>query len=262
MKFYSLSPVTFLIIPIVLSWTSYNEQWNPENHDGFRIFYTAADEQNKGEYAGFVENGMKTVTGFFGSPFPEEFDVYIHPNRQSLDSTWQHDWKMPDFKSQCWMVASGVADRLDMISPKNWASQACEHVYSNTVKTKQLITHELVHVFHGQHNPSPDFSSVSGIDWFVEGLATYASGQLDEARIAEVKKVIAEGKGPSSLDQFWSGRLKYGLSGSMVMFIDHKFGREKLISLLKFTHVDELLKAIDASETELLEGWESYINSL
>jgi hypothetical protein len=259
MKTFSFSPIAFLVIPFFLSWTSYNEQWNVDRKDGFRIIYTSADDQNKDEYAGLVKSGIETVTEFFGGPYAKDFDVYIHPNRRSLDSTWQHDWKMPDFKSECWMVASGVAYRMDMISPKTWQKESCEHSYTDKIKARLLITHELVHVFHGQHNPSPDFSNITGIDWFVEGLATYASGQCDAARIADVKKAIAEEKVASSLDQFWSGKLKYGLSGSMVMYIDHKYGREKLIGLLGFTDIGDLLSALGTDEAGLLDGWREFM---
>jgi hypothetical protein len=100
------------------------------------------------------------------------------------------------------MVASGIAAKLDMISPKLWDKQSCEHIYSETTHPQQLITHELVHVYHGQLNVSPDFSNVEGIDWLVEGLATFASGQCDALRIAEVKKAINENKIPKSLDDF------------------------------------------------------------
>ena len=106
---------------------------------------------------------------------------------------------MPSFKSECWMVASGIAGKLDMISPKMWDKEACEHSYSETEKVQQLITHELVHVYHAQLNNSPDFSDTEAIDWFVEGLATYASGQCDSSRIKEIKKAIAENKIPGTL---------------------------------------------------------------
>src|SRR6187551_2042138 len=115
---------------------------------------------------------MHTTRQFFKSPFKNRFQLFIHPNRQSLDSSWQKDWNMPAFKSECWMVASGIATRLDVISPRRWDKEACEHVYAETKKTQLLITHELIHVYHGQLNTSPDFSNVDGIDWFVEGLAT------------------------------------------------------------------------------------------
>jgi hypothetical protein len=165
---------------------------------------------------------------------------------------------MPDFKSECWMVASGVGDKLDMISPKTWDKVSCEHSYSNKIKTQQLITHELVHVYHGQLNVSKDFSDVENIDWFVEGLAVYASGQCDSARIADVKKVILNNQCPKSLDDFWKGNSKYGLSGSMVMFIDHKFGRNKIKGLLKFNKKSQILASLNISEKDLLTEWNTF----
>ena len=165
---------------------------------------------------------------------------------------------MPDFKSECWMVAGGVASKLDLISPKNWDKEACEHVYADSSKTQNLITHELFHVYHGQLNPSPDFSETCDIDWFVEGFATFASGQCDSLRIADVKNAIAENNIPDSLSKFWSGKLRYGLSGSVVMFLDAKYGRKKLLELLKFNRKAELLAALGISEDELLKEWKGF----
>ena len=65
-----------------------------------------------------------------------------------------------------------------------------------------------MHVYHAQLNSSPDFSDTEGIDWFVEGLATYTSGQCGSSRIKEIKKAIAENKIPETLDSFWKGNLK------------------------------------------------------
>jgi hypothetical protein len=109
-----------------------------------------------------LEKGAQSTEQFFGAPFKKNFGVFVYPTRNDLDSQWQKDWNMPQFKSECWMVASGVAAKLDMISPAVWSKEACEHSYADTVKTQRLITHELVHVYHGQSNASPDFSDVTG----------------------------------------------------------------------------------------------------
>jgi hypothetical protein len=111
-------------------------------------------------------------------------------------------------------------------------------------------------------NASPDFSDVSGMDWFVEGLATYASGQLDAERIGEVKNAIAKNEIPGGLDNFWTGKLKYGLSGSVVMYIDKKFGREKLKQLLPFNKKDQILNSLGITESELINGWKDYIKKV
>ncbi|HVZ97513.1 MAG TPA: hypothetical protein VG847_11600 [Chitinophagaceae bacterium] len=233
--------------------------WITEKHDGYTLIFTPADSNNRYEYNLLIEKGILSVKKFFSDSFKKEFNVVIHPDRHSIDSTWQRDWNMPGFHSECWMVASGIASKLDMISPRMWSTESCEHNASDTLQTQRLITHELVHVFHGQINASPDFSNTENIDWFVEGLAAYASGQMDAARLTEVKKAIADNNVPATLDDFWKGKLKYGLSGSVVLFIDKKYGRQKLQQLLPFTKKNEILSALRVSETGLLNEWKEYM---
>lgn len=256
-------PIAAIFACLILSgWTIAPGEWITVKQNGYTLFYSNADKENIKEYLVIIENGIASVQTFFGDTFKKEFEIYIHSNRQSLDSRWEKDWNMPGFKSECWMVASGVAFKLDMISPKMWDKEACEHIYSDKIKTQRLITHELFHVYHGQLNASPDFSDVTGMDWFVEGLATYASGQCDTERIAEIKKAVSENKLPVSLDKFWTGKLKYGLSGSVVMYLDKKYGRDKLKELLKFNTNEKLLNSLSLTEPDLLLEWKIFIENL
>lgn len=252
---------TFLLIAAsFLSFTLETpEHWITQKHKGYTLNFTAADQSNIQRYSPLFDAGVAASKTFFNTDYSTSFDIFVHPGRHSLDSTWQKDWSMPDFKSECWMVASGTAKKLDIISPVRWDSDACEHVYSEAAKTQQLITHELVHVFHGQRNASSDFSDVEGIDWFVEGLATYASGQCDKERMAEVRKLVSDKKAPARLDDFWKGKSKYGLSGSVVMYIDNKYGRAKLIELLKYNKKVDILSTFKTTEEELLDGWSNYV---
>jgi hypothetical protein len=254
--------LTVLFVLLFSGWTTVRDKWIIEKQNGYSLFYTTPDKKNIDEYNVYFENGKRTVEEFFQAPFHTGFDIYIHPDRASLDSAWQKDWDMPDFQSQCWMVASGVAHKLDLISPKMWDNLSCEHSYSDTLKTQRLITHEFVHVYHGQQNASPDFSDVSGMDWFVEGLAVYVSGQCDSTRIAQVKKAISENSVPETLEDFWNGNLRYGLSGTVVMFLDKEFGREKLISLLRYNNIEALLISLETDGSEIIDGWKMYMESI
>jgi hypothetical protein len=239
-----------------------NDQgWILEKHEHWNVFYTASDSKMIEEYNKLFDHGANEVSSFFNSTYKRPFNIYIHPNRHSLDSAWQKDWNMPDFKSECWMVASGIATKLDIISPKSWDKQSCEHSYSQKKNVQQLITHELVHVFHGQLNASPDFSKTEGIDWFVEGLANYASGQCDSTRILEVKKAIQENAIPATLDSFWTGKLRYGLSGSLVLFIDQHYGRSNLIKLLPMSKKSQILSSLGIPEESLLKEWRTYLQN-
>lgn len=233
--------------------------WIEAKQNSFTFRYTASDSARRIEYARFIDEGIARTRAFMESPFVRDFQVVIHPDRRSLDSTWRVDWGAPDFTSECWMVASGVAAKLDLLSPRTWDSTACEHSSADFRKIQQLLTHELIHVFHGQHHPTPDFSTADGIDWFVEGLATYASGQCDSARMAEVRSAVRSGTTPASLGDFWKGKRKYGQSGSLVQYIDSAYGRSTLKTLLPLTTKAQILETLKTTEQELLDGWKAYI---
>lgn len=235
--------------------------WQTIEGEHFNLYFQETSRAELADYQPIFEKAAATVEQFFGQPFGQKFLIYLHPDRASLDAQWQRDWQMPDFKSECWMVASGVATKLDLIAPKKWSSEACEHTWADHTAVQKLTAHEMVHVFHGQLNASPDFSDVSGLDWFVEGLAVYASGQCDSARLAPVKMALQSGKAPAALDDFWKGKLKYGLSGSVVMYLDQRFGREKLLALLPFNRKADVLAALGISEEALLAGWREFLLS-
>lgn len=249
--------ISVIVLFLSAAWGVWEGDWLMEKHQQYNLYYGKDDANNIRNYNKAVANGIKTTETFFKSTYASPFLVYIHPDRQSLDSTWKVDWKMPNFKSECWMVASGTGTRLDMISPVKWQTMACEHNYADSLKSQQLITHELIHVYHGQKNPSPDFSNTNRIDWFVEGLATYASGQCNEERLVEVKKAIQQKTVPATLEKFWTGKLRYGLSGSVVRFIDLEYGREKLIGLASLTTLTDILKNLNTTEEELLRNWKN-----
>ncbi|MCD4691792.1 MAG: hypothetical protein K8R79_02665 [Calditrichales bacterium] len=226
----------------------------------YRIHYDSIDNKQAEQIEHWLNQGQKDIEGFFNKGFEKKFDVYIFSERDSLDKQWQKDWNMPDFKSQCWMVASGIAYRLDILSPRIWKTQACEHDNNDTIAIKKLIIHELVHVFHGQHNPSPTFENIENIDWFVEGLAVYVSGQLDDGRLKRAKSHILDNGAPNKLADIWKGKHKYGFAGSIVKFIDDKYGREVLVKLITFTKATEILNTLSISEKELIKEWKQSFN--
>lgn len=236
-----------------------SEDWKIQEQKKYSLYYTSADAGDLKIYGRMLNKGVDATEAFFGQKFKARFRVFLHPGRVSLDSTWRADWKMPGFRSECWMVASGVAARLDLLSPRQWAGDACEHVFSDRLRSQQVFTHELIHVFHGQRQPSPDFSSSDGIDWLVEGLATYASGQCDSSRLSEVRNALVEKKVPASLDRFWTGKLRYGISGSMLLYIDKAYGRSMLLELLPLASKTSVLKTLNISEEKLIADWSAFI---
>lgn len=221
----------------------------------FTLHCTPADSALSADLTPICTRSIDSIERFFGHPFPRKFEVFIFPNRAALDRQWQQDWGDTTFYSACWMVASGVAHRLDVLSPDVWDKEACEHKADDASALSRLFCHELTHVYHGQHNPKPDFTGMDDMAWWVEGIAVYASGQLDEARIQGVQVLLESGKAPVSLQLFWSGKYKYGLAGSLAKWVDVKYGRSVLFKLLTLTETNQALKLLDISEQTLLNDW-------
>jgi len=240
---------------------SANEIWINEHYPVFEFHYTNADKANKTAYLQLIQAGISKVNTFFKSPYPRHFDVWIQPNRKVFDLAYQKNYYQPNFHSDCWLVATGDGYRISILSPKTWDSEPCKDRYSNyadRIKTQKLLTHELVHVYHGQCNPRTDLSNGSGMDWFAEGLAYYVSGQFDAAGRNDVRKALLAGKGPVGLDSlsnYADISLRYSMCGSMAAFIDKTYGRESLMRLMKFTQKKEVLAGLKLSEKELLTRW-------
>jgi hypothetical protein len=93
-----------LLLLLLSSRTTSLNEWLVEKREGYAIYYTASDQLNKKEYADLIDNGISSVSHYFGDEYKSEFVVFVHPTRHSLDSLWQWDWNMPGFKSECWMV--------------------------------------------------------------------------------------------------------------------------------------------------------------
>lgn len=195
------------------------------------------------------------VEAFFGQPFARPFEVRVFPDRRALDAHWRETWQVPDLQSECWMVASGTGSELALLAPAAWKTEACEHDAADAGHLRRLLAHELTHVFHGQHNPRPDFDGLDAIAWFAEGLAVHVSGQLDAGELASPREAVERGLAPAELATAWSGKYRYGVCGSLVRFVDSRLGRAKLLGLLAATSEGELLAAIGLDEGELLEAW-------
>lgn len=227
--------------------------------DGTTVTYAAADSAEIDRIVDCLTSGKQIVEAFFGAPFPNAYAVRVYPTRAAMDRAWASEWGMPDLETQCWMVASGIGTSLSLLTPRVWKEQACEHSATDTMHVRDLITHELVHVYHGQHNPHPDFAGMDAIGWFPEGLATYVSGQLVGSHAGRDRQAIDAGAAPSDLESAWSGPYRYGVCGSLVRFIDASFGRAVIKSLLASGSEEDILSLLELSESELIERWTSQV---
>ena len=201
--------------------------------------------------------GIDRAERFFGAPFPRTVRVIVHGDRARLDAHWRAQWHEPAFTSECWMVGMGLADELSLLSPARWRDQACEHDPDDAAAIARLVAHELVHTYHQQRNATiaDDDAAGEALAWFVEGVATYVSGQLDDGHLAPAADAIRDGAAPTRLADAYRGTYRYGVSGSLVAFLDATLGRAALVRMLSATTPTELLAIAGMDEPTLLARW-------
>jgi hypothetical protein len=232
--------------------------WIKKESSFFTLHYTSADSTIVNNIQRNLWEGNKTIAIYFSQSFAKKFDVYVFPNRKELDEQWSKDWAGAGFKSQCWMVASGVANRLDLLSPLSWKQETCDHNPNDSIEIQKIIAHELVHVFHAQQNPRSNFDGMDDLSWLVEGLATFVSGQLTNEKLNKVRTQLIQ-KIPAKLSELWTGADKYGRVGSFMQFLDQKYGKEKILKLLSFTDLSSILEFLHTDEASLITEWKNKI---
>jgi hypothetical protein len=211
------------------------------------------------ELAGIASRGQRQVEKFFHARFPEVVHLTVVNNRAEFNAAFPAAWGMN--QTECWMVGVGVADFLVLLSPSAWQRDACDHDPGDPREVQRIVTHELVHVFHGQRNPSRDFTGADEVGWFVEGLAVLAAGQLDRQRLADTVDAVRAGDVPKTLNETWYGPQRYGRAGSVVRFLDEKYGRKMLVALLPVTKQSDLLRQLGVTEDQLLQDWRAWLLS-
>jgi hypothetical protein len=229
----------------------------PPDSADLQVIHAEQDKQVAASLKPLLQQGRQKVERSFGQPFKKAFVVEVFADRAAFDEYFRKRWKLP--KTAAWMVASGVADRLTILSPRVWKTQAAEHDPADAEHVRDLVAHELVHVYHGQQNPRPDFDGMDDSGWLVEGLAVYVSGQLERSHRAAAHEALKAGKAPLRLADAWSGRYRYGVCGSMVEFVDKRYGRDVIKKLLGIVSNDEALKLLGISEGEFLEAWKAWV---
>jgi hypothetical protein len=192
------------------------------------------------------------IESFFAAPFPDPIHFNLVDERTDFDKALA---KFDIGQSQCWMVGMGTADLIVVLSPQAWPKQACEHDPADREATRRLVAHELVHVYHGQFNASRDFTGMDDLDWFVEGVAVFASGQLTPQRLNEARDAVSSGKAPASLSKVWTGPNRYAFAGSLVGYIDARWGRATTVRLLKVQTTAAALSLLGVNEETLLSAW-------
>lgn len=202
-----------------------------------------------------IRNGESLATTFFSAAPLQPFSIAIYPDRTTLTERWRIAWQLPSFQPECWLIAAAWSTELDLLSPRVWSRDACGHDAGNQTHIRNVLAHEVVHVLHGQLGQHANLGSLLNAQWFTEGLAVYISGMLDVEYAGVARVRLDAGFAPAALADVWNDRANYALSGSLVRFIDRRYGRTALRDLLTVRSNAAILTRLGVTEGELLAAW-------
>lgn len=139
--------------------------------------------------------------------------IVLVPDRKTIDALQRG-------KTESWVVGWTRAASDVYVLARQKMNKESSHSYSKDYYTS-LIKHELVHIYtqrmlQSQKIPIPR--------WLNEGLAVYLSGQIYNRKCPDKFKYFLKPENPSQL---------YGESGFAVKFLIERYGKRKLLKLLK-----------------------------
>jgi len=169
------------------------------------------------------EESMKSLNKFFEIGWTKNTpNIFVVPDRETIDV-------LKKKQTEDWIIGWAKDRDIYLLDRKNFEKES-NHKYDEK-SYKALIKHEIVHSFtHIVAN-----AKKSRPVWLWEGIATFLSGQN------ELKKR------PKKLESFLDfydkcNRVVYTESGFAVEFLVEKYGKEKMLKLIKS------LKNIDSED--------------
>jgi hypothetical protein len=229
-----------------------------EQHTGYSLEYVVADRGVAESLVPMIDRGRQTAEQFFGTTYAATFVVKIIHDRNALNLHWRVVFQRPGLETRCWEIAGGWAAEFDILSPAVWNSQACGHDGTNANHVANVVAHELVHVLHGQRNPS--FFSIGGsTPWILEGLAAYASGQWAAEYAGAARSAVNGGFAPTTFAEIWTSSANYALAGSVFAYIHQHLGTDAVRRLLTVGSEEALLTSLSTDATTLLQDWRVWV---
>lgn len=156
---------------------------------------------------------MKELDSFFELGWKyNKPNLVLIPNRKTINY-------LKDKETEEWLVGWVSGNTVYLLSDKNYETES-NHKYSDN-EYFALLKHELAHCFSNivsRYTRKPI--------WLLEGISIFLSGQL---KLKTKPKIISK-----FLDFYENGgQGVYSESGFAVEFLAKKYGKEKLIQLLK-----------------------------
>lgn len=158
------------------------------------------------------EKAIKEFDDFFGKTLQKKFKIYLIHYRKEMDI-------IKGKKTEEWLKGCTMdyGTKIFIFDPEHYEKETCQ----KQKYFKKLLKHEIAHVYVAEIKNKGFVPR-----WLNEGLAYYlAKQQISDKSIEEIVNCI------DSHENFVVEH--YGSSGKLVTMLIEKYGKEKIISLLK-----------------------------
>lgn len=157
----------------------------------------------------FINSTQKELESFFHIKM-EPVDVFLIDSRKDIDRIWRK-------KTEKWLTAWTKNNNIFILNPKNYTR---ESDHKDIKHFWQTLKHECSHLYFKQ------LTQANYPKWLNEGLACYLANQ--------VKKELTQKEALKVFDYYskidWQ---IYSIGYFWVKLLIEKFGRKKLLTLLK-----------------------------
>jgi hypothetical protein len=173
-----------------------------------------------------VEKSISELNEFYGIELKNPPEIIVVPDRKTIDILWNK-------KTESWLIGWTKNDKNIYILDRNNFEKESNHTY-HPDSYARLIKHELSHIY---------FSQLAGgrhskPRWFAEGVAIYTSGQnIEKTKPTEFKDFLEFTE--------TGGSGVYKESGFAVELLVERFGKDKLLELIKGLNVIASSEAFD-----------------
>lgn len=173
------------------------------------------DEYNNEKVNSFVKKAKLELEDFFGFTWDTNFpSLVMVPDRKTIDS-------IKGCKTEDWVIGWADGKVLYCLQPENFEKES-RHKYSDSFYSN-LIKHELTHAFCRY------YSSSTQPMWLFEGIAVHLSNQIYSRQFENPNYI------DTILNETYTWNNSYNDSGLIVENLTTKFGKEKIIRLIKST---------------------------
>jgi hypothetical protein len=235
-----------------------HDGWDTMQQAGISVEFEPADSSWASTLLADAQLGRTQANAFFNADTLHNFVVRVYPSRSVMEPEWRLVFNAPNMQFQCWMIANANAERVLTLSPRVWGSQACGHSSVDAQYVRRIMTHEIVHVLHRRLNTDPALRNLAGSSWLVEGLAVLASGQFDASMAAFARQGL-QAAPPTLLSGLLDTNYGYAFAGSIVDYIDRRYGRGIVVSLLRAADSNAIFAILQTTPAALLSDWRANV---